>query len=321
MTGARPGRHAELVALESVGTEQLADILAARQRDFARARPGVSRRFTDASAAAALIASSPAELGIAARDTDGRLLGWLSGSASGTFGFFSSAQHAIVDSWPDPTGLYGHMYAVLATEWRSDGVTVHDIEIPAIPALEQAWFDLGFGRRTCFAARFTGDPFAAGSRNVRVRVAQEEDLDTIARIALVEAEFRNKPPLFAQQGELRLDDFRSAHMEFFRSGAVHFLARLDGRDVGLLTLERESPAPLLTEDDAPFIGPTAVDPQVRGAGIGHALVAAVVKWCQDVGAQWVGVSFNTPNLLSRPFWLGCGFEPTGWKLARRLPSL
>ena len=52
-----------------------------------------------------------------------------------------------------------------------------------------------------------------------------------------------------------------------------------------------------------------------------ALVDAALKWCQDNGADWIGVSFNTPNVLSRPFWRGCGFEPTGWKLARRIPPL
>jgi GNAT superfamily N-acetyltransferase len=271
---------------------------------------------------AELLASSPAERAIGARDGSGRLVGWLGGNASGVFGFARSVHHALDGSWPDPTGLYGRMYAQLATEWRDAGVTVHDVEVPALPAIESAWFDLGFGRRTCFAVRATLDaPAPARSTGVELRIGGENDLDAIARLALGEAEARNEPPLFAQQSALRVEDFARAHRDLLRHGAVHFLARRDGRDLGLLTLEFTSPAPLLTPDDAPFIGATGVDPTSRGTRVGRTLVDAALRWCRDHDLDRVGVSFNTSNLSSRPFWRGCGFQPTGWKLARRLPPL
>ncbi len=267
-----------------------------------------------------LLASSPVERGIGARDVSGRLVGWLGGNASGIFGFASSVHHALDSSWPDPTGLYGRMYAQLASEWCDAGVTVHDVEIPALPAIESAWFDLGFGRRTCFAVRTTRDaPARAGSTGVEVRIGGEDDLGAIARLALGEAEARNEPPLFAQQAELRVEDFARAHRDLFRQGAVHFLARADGHDLGLLTLEFTSPAQLLTADDAPFIGATGVDPASRGTGVGRALLDAALRWAREHDHDRLGVSFNTSNLSSRPFWRGCGFQPTGWKLARRLP--
>lgn len=271
---------------------------------------------------AELLASSPAERSIGARDGSGRLVGWLGGNASGVFGFARSVHHAIDGSWPDPTGLYGRMYAQLATEWRDAGVTVHDVEVPALPAIESAWFDLGFGRRTCFAVRATRDGSEGTlSTGVEVRIGGEDDLDAIARLALGEAEFRNEPPLFAQQSALRVEDFARAHRDLLRHGAVHFLAHRDGHDLGLLTLEFTSPAPLLTADDAPFVGPTVVDPASRGTGVGRTLVDAAVRWCREHDLERIGVSFNTSNLSSRSFWRGYGFKPTGWKLARRLQPL
>lgn len=321
--GASPSaRDPVLVDIATVDRSQLTALLATRQRELATARPGTSARYIDETAMAELLANSPAERGIAARDGSGRLVGWLGGNASGIFGFTSSMHHALDVSWPDPTGLYGRMYAELATEWRDAGVTVHDVEVPALPAVESAWFDLGFGRRTCFAVRATRDaPVRAGFIRVEVRIGGEDDLDAIARLALSEAEVRNEPPLFAQQLELRVEDFARAHRDLFRQGAVHFLARVNGHDLGLLTLEFISPAPLLTADDAPFIGPTGVDPASRGTGVGRALVDAALRWSREHDFDRIGVSYNTANLSSRPFWRGCGFKQTGWKLARRLPPL
>jgi GNAT superfamily N-acetyltransferase len=317
--GVRSARHLTLVDITTVDPSQAAALLAARQRELTAANPGTSMRYTDATAMAELLASSPAERGIGACDGSGRLVGWLGGNASGIFGFARSVHHALDGSWPDPTGLYGRMYAQLASEWRDAGVLVHDVEVPTLPAIESAWLDLGFGRRTCFAVRATREAARARSTRVEVRIGGEDDLDAIARLALGEAEARNEPPLFAQQPALRVEDFTRAHRDLLRHGAVHFLARLDGHDLGLLTLEFTSPAPLLTADDAPFIGPTGVDPASRGTGVGRALVDAALRWCREHDLDHVGVSYNTSNLSSRPFWRGWGFQATGWKLARRLP--
>ena len=56
------------------------------------------------------------------------------------------------------------------------------------------------------------------------------------------------------------------HERLFDDGAVHFLARRDGDDVGLLTVEFSSPAPRLCPQGQPYIGPTATHPDVRNYG-------------------------------------------------------
>ena len=62
--------------------------------------------------------------------------------------------------------------------------------------------------------------------------------------------------------------------ELLEAGAQHLIASWQGRDVGLLTVERVSPAPRLCPDGA-HVGPTATRPEMRGRGVGRALVDAV----------------------------------------------
>ena len=99
-------------------------------------------------------------------------------------------------------------------------------------------------------------------------------------------------------------------------GAVHLVATLNGRDVGLLTVELTSPVPRLCPDGQPYIGPTAALPAARGKGVGHALVDTALTWAHDHGYQWVSVDFDTANPLSRPFWLHAGFRPAGYGVLR-----
>ena len=53
-------------------------------------------------------------------------------------------------------------------------------------------------------------------------------------------------------------------------------------------------------------------------GIGHALVHRVLDWAHGNGHETVSVDFDSPNPLSRPFWLGAGFTPTGYGVARTI---
>lgn len=308
----------QIVDVSTIDPVERAQMLARRQVEFGALQPAIAGRLATSASMVAQLAQSPAQRGVALRGERDRLIGWLSGNATGRFGYAAAVHHALAPGIPDPTAVYGALYARLGSEWRDADVTVHDVEVPAMPAIEEAWFNLGFGRRTCFAVRSSHERLDAPTVSLSVRRADEGDLAVIARLALVEAEFRNAPPVFAQQSELRLEEFRTAHAALMAAGAIHFIARLDGEDVGLLTLESHSPAPLLTPEEAPFIGPTAVAPSARGSGVGRGLVAAAVDLCRQEGSAWIGVSFNTANLLSRPFWRGCGFRPTGWKLARRL---
>jgi GNAT superfamily N-acetyltransferase len=57
-------------------------------------------------------------------------------------------------------------------------------------------------------------------------------------------------------------------------------------------------------------------PEARRRGVGRALVDAALDWADREGYQWLSVDFEAANPLSRPFWLGLGFRPTGYGLLR-----
>ena len=149
-----------------------------------------------------------------------------------------------------------------------------------------------------------------------MRIAGAGDLETIARLALVEIQHRSAPPMFAPRQDRPLADLIAEHRALREGGAVHLLATLDGHDVGLLTIELTSPVPRLCPDGQPYIGPTATLPAARGQGVGHALVDTALTWAHDHGYQWVSVDFDTANPLSRPFWLHAGFRPAGYGVLR-----
>jgi hypothetical protein len=55
------------------------------------------------------------------------------------------------------------------------------------------------------------------------------DLDTVARLALVEIQHRSAPPMFAPRHDRPLADLIAQHRALRQDGAVHFLAALNGQ--------------------------------------------------------------------------------------------
>jgi hypothetical protein len=102
-----------------------------------------------------------------------------------------------------------------------------------------------------------------------VRIGTTDDLDAIAALSLVEFGHRSTPPIYAHPQPRTLAETRALHERLLAEGAVHFLARRDSSDVGLVTVELTSPAPRLCPNAQPYIGPTASHPSVRGQGIGQ----------------------------------------------------
>jgi GNAT superfamily N-acetyltransferase len=214
----------------------------------------------------------------------------------------------------DPTGVLAAAFAGLASPLIADGVLRYYLVHAALPRLSEALSNLGFGRNGVY-----GIQPAAPRRSfsaVAVRLAGGADLDAVARLALVEIQHRSTAPIFDPAQDVSLTELTAEHEALREAGAVHFLAALGGRDVGLLTVELTSPVPRLCPDGQPYIGPTATEPGARGQGVGRALVGAALTWASDLGYQWISVDFETANPLSRPFWLNAGFRPAGYGLLR-----
>jgi len=216
----------------------------------------------------------------------------------------------------DPTAVLGTLYAELAPPLLDRDVRRHYLLHVARPPVEAAVANLGFGRDGVYGVR----PLTPRRDRpaVPVRVAGPAELDSVARLALVEIEHREAAPMFGPRSSVTLAELVDRHRALRDGGAVHLLASVDGRDAGLLTIELTSPVPRLCAADQPYIGPTATAPEFRRRGVGQALVDAALGWAEAHGYRWLSVDFASANPLSRPFWLGAGFRPTGYGVLRLL---
>ena len=254
---------------------------------------------------------------------DGRVLAVMTGMVRdsrivGSYLRLPADGFAVDPDLADPTRVLALAYGELAPRFIAAGVLHHYLTHVSLPPLSEAVSNLAFARNACYAVR----PAAPrrGSTAVGVRAGDVEDLDTIARLSLVELRHRSTSPLFGVPDSRSVADLVEQHRALHDAGAIHLLATLDGQDVGLLTIELTSPAPRLYVDAEPYIGPTATLPEARGRGVGHALVDAALDWAQGHGYRWVSVDFQPANPLSRPFWLGAGFRPTGYGVLRTIDA-
>jgi GNAT superfamily N-acetyltransferase len=183
----------------------------------------------------------------------------------------------------DPTGVLAAVFGDLASPLIARGVLRYALLHAALPRLSEALSNLRFGRYGAYGIQ----PAAPRRRSsaAAVHVAGVGHLETIARLALVEIQYRSAPAMFARRQDRPLADLAAEHRALHDNGAVHLLATLDGHDVGLLTVELTSPAPRLCPDGQPYIGPTATLPGARGQGVGRALVDAALTWAYDHGYQ------------------------------------
>ena len=299
-----------------------AGLLAARQRRFRETWQGAAHSFESPSRCLALLEPLLREGDAFGAWRGSRLVGFVAGTSHERWGVIPAAGHAVDSGDADPAGVYGALYAELAEHWVERGVLIHDVELPAVREIEEAWNDLGFGRRVCIGSRSSevlpGD--AIPGAGTEFRVADIDDLSSIVRLAAMEVEFRAGPPMYLEGGPPDLDLLRETHAALFDAGAVHFLASVEREVVGLLTLLQESRFPPICAEDAPFVSTTATDPRYRRQGIGRMLVRVAADWARERGHEYIDVSFQSASPLLRSFWRQSGFAPVGWKVARRLPE-
>lgn len=149
----------------------------------------------------------------------------------------------------DPTGVIGVVFGELAAPPIAGGVRRYALLHAALPRLAEALSNFGFGRHGAYGIQPAGP--RRRSSAVAVRATGAGNLETVARLALAEIQYRSAPPMFAPRQDRPLADLAAQHRALRDNGAIHLLATLDGCDVGLLTVELTSPAPRLCPDGQP----------------------------------------------------------------------
>jgi GNAT superfamily N-acetyltransferase len=228
-----------------------------------------------------------------------------------------SSWHAVEPA--DAVETYRQLYAALAPRWLAVGSFSHFLEVPADPAVLEAWFSLGFGQVMTFGLRDTGPvPGERTRAGVEIVQAGTEDLDVVTRLECENLRYHAGPPIFVPWMDEAEEELRAyVKGELANPGAAFFLARQDGRDTGIATFHPGDPAPT-RPDDCIHLQHGYTEAVARGGGVGTALLEHGLAWARERGYTFCNVNWFTANLLGARFWTGAGFRPIRYRLARHI---
>ncbi|GAA2663643.1 MULTISPECIES: GNAT family N-acetyltransferase [Actinosynnema] len=181
----------------------------------------------------------------------------------------------------------------------------------------------GFAPLVVLAVREAGRPTPPGDPAVEVRELRGEDLDVAAELHLevvrVDARYgvvTERPRTGALLRELLAE-------EVGRPEPEAWLAWRDGEPVGLLTCQgpgtsgwiagRTSVSPVA------YLGVLGVRADLRGGGVGGALVAWLHARLDAAGVGATLLHHSLPNPRSTPFWGSRGYRPL-WTTWQRRPA-
>lgn len=213
--------------------------------------------------------------------------------------------------------IYRGLYAVLSQAWLRQGSFQHFLTLFAHEreALD-AWASVGFGMLTLDALRDMR-PVEGAQAAVRIRRLGPEEIDVLTPLELALKRHLASSPMFIP---LLIEDGRASRVEWLANpDHALWIASQDGEAVGWLCLQ-PSKAPVLPVADRGTVACTGAYtlPEARGTGVGSALLTHGLAWAREQGYTRCSVDFETANLPGMAFWLGRGFQPVCYSLARRV---
>jgi len=205
------------------------------------------------------------------------------------------------------------LYAALATWGLERGAGAQLLSIAAGDDLTDFWLDLGFARhdRYAYLPRAAARPAPEG---VRVRRATVADLAVATHLNLAEAHHHHQAPIFTfappGRDEARRRDVAAKLAD---PGALMFLAEAEGRILGGLSAFFIDTLPFWMPSATPtpcaFIDSGYVEPEARGHGTLHALVATLLTETVARGGVGLFVTYLPANRSAHLAWERLGFDP------------
>jgi GNAT superfamily N-acetyltransferase len=214
---------------------------------------------------------------------------------------------------------YADLYQSASATWLARDKVDHSLVVAAKdPAALEAWFSLSFGKQQVYAVRDTA-PIAMPP-GIQVRKASAEDAADIVAMGPLVAQHQAGPPVFSPPRAGFFEQLpASLARELARPEATFFIAHANGRAEGFALWHEAAPS-LLVPPQACELALAATRPEARGRGVGSALLAHGLAWAHAQGYRWCVTDWRSTNLLSSRFWINRGFEPTAYRLHRRIQA-
>ena len=210
-----------------------------------------------------------------------------------------------------PPDLLADVYAVAGAPWVDTRHLTHIVEVPADGPLAQLFFALGFGQEQVHASAPVRAEEPTASASATIRQATPSDIELILDVVGTIGEHQVGPPVWSGLPAPGREELRDDWVEFLEEeAAVILVAERDGAALGyaaFYSADRPGVAHL------PVAG---TRPDVRGSGIGIALVEHALHEAHLAGYETVELDWRSTNLLASRFWPRRGFRPTHLRLRR-----
>jgi GNAT superfamily N-acetyltransferase len=309
----------KIVPFDEDHLEDAASMVSARYRAERKLAQHLPARFENSESVAPLLQNLARGAPGVVAVQDGVMVGFLVAYVS-VFRGVRTTYSPDLGHAADATGrrdIYRRMYGDLARLWLAHGCFTHAITFFAHEqAAMDAWFSVGFGLNVVDALRGL-DAAETSEAVVEIRRVAAEDVDVVTPLMMSLRRHLAGSPVFLP---LIIEERRDELAEWLSDPAnALWLAFQDGEPVGLIRMEPSEFQVLpVSEKSTVAITGAFTKQEVRGQGIGTALLNHGLNWARSAGYRQCSVDFESMNIPSSWFWLGKGFEPVCYSLIRRV---
>jgi GNAT superfamily N-acetyltransferase len=200
--------------------------------------------------------------------------------------------------------IYQEMYAAVSADWILDKCCAHLITLFSDDkAAIDAWFWEGFGLLAVDAIR---DLSRAEGEATDTDITRAEPANVEALLRLDEALRHHlwSAPTFL--GDTSNPDTRRSWENQIRNEEICIqLACQVGKRIAYMKVGPANPSAchIIRDDKTASVTGAFTDPDVRGRGVGTALLNSGVNWARLVGYERCAVDFEPMNVVGSRFWL------------------
>lgn len=231
--------------------------------------------------------------------------------------------HAVAPGY-DASPVCRLLYRELAGRWVASGYYHHSVHVmEGDERLQEAWFNLGFGRHVSIAVREgTGPVAGASAGGIEIREAGSEDVGVLLELARTLGLHHIGSPMFMYwpvqpEHDAMARNYFAPLVEGEEN--PHFVAYREGQPVGLTSfLKQGFFPPYMNAEKNVYLFMGIVEPEAQDGGVGRALLDHGMAWARGAGYERCTLHVLSANYSGEPFWFATGFQPVEYTLERQI---